>query len=416
VIGRVESATAAKSTAPRWRRSAVSADIRVWKRLGPAVVFAAGLLGDGRALPPPTVATTVPVGTLVRFERESARPLPLIADADWMAAWPAWLSSCEVLASARDRRRQQAWQAVCAAALRLAPQRAAQVRDFFAEHMDRYRVVALDPSVDADGASIAASKTTAQAPAGKHTTGLMTGYYEPVLEGSRKRDERFVAPVYRTPPVIPTATRSELEVSRQLQGQELIWVSDPIDAYFLEVQGSGRVHLPDGAWVRLAYAASNGQAYRSIGRWLADQGQLEAGKVTMQTIRDWAHAHPRRVRELLDQNPRVVFFRELPLGDANAGPVGTLGVALTPGVSVAVDPRFVPLGAPLLLSTIAAADNKSQNRIAIAQDTGNAIRGPLRVDWFWGQGPAAGEIAGRQRAHGSVRLLVPRGVTPETLL
>jgi membrane-bound lytic murein transglycosylase A len=358
-------------------------------------------------------------GLQVRFERDDEMALTRIDDADWLAAWPAWLASCRALTSIRHPHRL-AWERPCAGALLLNPDRGAQVRAFFAANMDPYRVVALDGPEQLE-----------------HDTGLITGYYEPEIEGRRERGEPFVVPVYGLPPIVPTAPRADIEATGQMRGQELLWVRDPIEAFFLEVQGSGRVHLGQGTWIRLAYAGSNGQAYRSIGRWLIDQGELPAEHVSMQAISDWAHGHPQRVRELLNQNPRMVFFREQALAREDAGPVGTLGVVLTPGVSVAVDPKYLPLGAPLLLSIASAPSaspagdgapiNVSGNiahtleaplpaRLALAQDTGGAIHGPLRVDWYWGQGPGAGEIAGRQRSMGTIRLLVPRGVAPASLL
>jgi membrane-bound lytic murein transglycosylase A len=349
------------------------------------------------------------VSTLqVRYALDNADALTRIDDADWLAGWPAWLASCHALTSIHHPHRQ-AWQRPCAEALALNPNRGAQVRAFFAAHMDPYRVLAVDGPQQTE-----------------RDTGLITGYYEPEIEGRRERGGPYVIPLYRLPAVVPTAARADLEASGQMRGQELLWVRDPIEAFFLEVQGSGRIHLGQGTWIRLAYAGSNGQAYRSIGRWLIDQGELPAEHVSMQSISDWTHTHPQRVRELLDQNPRMVFFREQVLAREDAGPVGTLGVALTPGFSVAVDPKYLPLGAPLLLSIASAAgaaaagerlpDDLLPARLALAQDTGGAIRGPLRVDWYWGQGSGAGEIAGRQRAMGTIRLLVPRGFAPESLL
>jgi len=358
---------------------------------------------------------TAPLEAQVRFDREQGEILPMVADNDWLAAWPAWLSSCQALTAARNSRRH-AWLAVCGDAQRLVPRNGAQVRDFFIQRMDCYRVVALEART---GSGTTPRELSVPAPDTRwqeQSAGLITGYFEPVLDGSRQHVAPFLVPLYGAPSVLPTAARAELEDSGQLRGQELFWVRDPVEAFFLEVQGSGRVRLTDGTWVRLAYAANNGQPYRSVGRWLVEQGELDPAKVSLQSIRDWARANPRRVRELLDQNPRVVFFRELPLGDAGAGPVGTLGVALTPGVSVAVDPRFLPLGAPLLVRTSAPASGEPLARIVLAQDTGGAIRGALRIDWFWGQGAPAEAIAGRQHAQGSVRLLVPRGVAPASLL
>ncbi|HYA66805.1 MAG TPA: MltA domain-containing protein, partial [Burkholderiaceae bacterium] len=242
-----------------------------------------------------------------------------------MSAWPAWLSSCQAFASSPNRPQAAPWHRLCDAAQQLRPQTAQQVRSFFSQQMDRYRVVALDDDLPSGTAPQRDASVTRDALPREHTTGLVTGYFEPVLEGSRQRVDPFVVPVYRRPALLPTATRAALETSGQLRGQELLWVRDPLEAFVLEVQGSGRVHLTDGSVVRLAYAANNGHAYRSVGRWLLEQGELAPQDVSLQSIIDWAHTHPQRVRELLDQNPRMVFFRELALGDATAGPVGTLG-------------------------------------------------------------------------------------------
>ncbi len=367
--------------------------------------------GAPAPIPPPAGTAAAAAAGAVRYERESGAPPLAIADADWLAAWPAWLASCRALTAERNPH-HGAWDGVCTEAIFVAPSRGSQVRDFFARTMDRYRVLALDAADDAD-ALVAAGLAAGP---GTHDTGLMTGYYEPVLEGSRVRRAGFTVPLYRAPATAVSATRGELAASGQLRGNELLWVGDPVDAFFLEVQGSGRIHLTDGGWVRVAYAASNGLAYRSIGRWLADRGELPLRQVSQRAIREWADAHPQRVRELLEQNPRVVFFREVPMGNPETGPVGSLGVALTPGISVAIDPHFLPLGAPLLLETRAPISDAPLARLALAQDTGGAIRGPLRVDWFWGVGPGAGDIAGHQNAPGTVRLLVPRGIAPDALL
>ncbi len=348
---------------------------------------------------PPQIETP----SAVRYEPASAKlALAQIADEDCLAAWPAWLVSCQALISNHNLH-SYAWQAVCDDARTLAPQRGEDVRSFFAQHMDLYRVIALT-SVDA-----------ADAPT-ETDTGTMTGYYEPVLEGSREQTPMYAVPVYRLPAPIPSDARGQLRDSAALRGYELVWLHDAIDAFFLEIQGSGRILLPDGSSMRLAYAGSNGQSYRSIGHWLIEQGELPAGQASAPEIRAWAQAHPQRLRELLDQNPRMVFFRELPHADDASGPVGSQGVPLTAGVSVAVDPRYLPLGAPLLADTRAPLTGASLHRIVIAQDTGAAIRGPLRLDWFWGQGPQAEQLAGHQNAPGSVRVLVPRGAAPQSLL
>jgi len=393
---------------------------------------------------PPAQAAERSVPTeRVRFLRDDARPAPQIADADWLAAWPAWLASCQALTAERHPHRA-AWREPCAQAARLAPTQGAQVREFFLHRMDRYRVEAVEGSIDEDAAALLALNGVPEArvdaapdailaavaaAAAAHPellpgdgaererdTGLMTGYFEPRIDASRTRTGPYLTPIYAAPAPVPIEPRAQLLASGALRGHELAWLRDPIEAFFLEVQGSGRLHLTDGSWIRVAYAGSNGQPYRSIGRWLLDRGELEPGRLSMQAISDWAHAHPGRVRELLDQNPRMVFFHALPIADGDAGPLGSLGVALTPGVSVAVDPRFLPLGAPLLLSTVAPTGTAALVRVALAQDTGGAIRGPLRIDWFWGAGPEAGATAGHQHASGTVRLLVPRGIDPRDLL
>jgi len=281
--------------------------------------------------------------------------------------------------------------------------------------------------------------------------GRLTGYYEPELNGSRLRSDAFAIPLYRVPDdlltidlgsvypelagkrvrgrltesangkrVVPYWSRADIDGATRLRGQELLWVDDPVEAFFLQIQGSGRVRLAgaadSAAVVRVGYADTNGQPYRSIGTWLIERGELTLENASMQGIKAWVRANPQRLRELLDQNPSYVFFRELPLGDPAAGPVGALNVPLTTGVSVAADPQFTPLGAPLILRSTHPLDATPLTRLVLAQDTGGAIRGPLRFDFFWGTGKAAGDIAGRQRHDVSAWLLVPKGVRPEDLL
>ena len=279
-------------------------------------------------------------------------------------------------------------------------------------------------------------------------SGLVTGYYEPLLRGSRVRTDKYPVPIYRVPDdlivvdlasvypelanmrlrgkvqgrrLVPYATRGEIAESSTLAGQELLWVNDSIEAFFLQIQGSGRVQFDDGTTVRVGYGDQNGHPYRSLGRWLVDQGQLTIDQASMQGIKGWAQRNPARLKEALNHNSSFVFFRELPLGNASAGPLGALGVALTPGYSLAADARFIPLGAPVVLATTdpssQAPDSKTLLvRPMMAQDTGGAIRGPLRFDFFWGFGAAAGERAGRQKYEGQAWLLVPKGTTPESLL
>jgi membrane-bound lytic murein transglycosylase A len=220
--------------------------------------------------------------------------------------------------------------------------------------------------------------------------------------------------------VVPYESRADLVAGERLRGLELVWVEDPLDAFLLQVQGSGRIRLQDATGsesvVRLAFADVNGRPYRSIGRWLVDQGELTLEQATLAGIIGWARMHPERIDTLLNQNPSYVFFRELPIGDPAQGPVGAQGVPLTAGYSVAVDPRFTPLGAPLLIASSPPDGGVPLTRLVLAQDTGGAIRGPLRFDLFWGTGTTAGQLAGAQRAPVQAWLLTPRGVRPEQLL
>lgn len=265
--------------------------------------------------------------------------------------------------------------------------------------------------------------------------GLFTGYYEPQLRGAREPGGRYTIPLYRRPadlvsvdlglfrPALggvrlagrveqgrlrPYDDRTEIEAgSLAGRGLELVWVDDPVDAFFLHIQGSGRVALEDGTVLRLGYAASNGHAYVAIGRELVARGEMEPGEVTMQSIRAWLATHPGEAAALMAANPSYVFFRELE-GD---GPVGAAGVALTPERSLAVDRRFIALGTPVWLEAAdPLAPDRTLRRLMVAQDTGGAIRGPVRGDVFWGAGAKAAERAGRMKSPGRYYLLLPRPV------
>ena len=377
------------------------------------------------AVPAPTapVAPTARTETRAVYEPIAFAMLPAVSDEDWAAMWPAFLQTCRAL-SKRDE-----WRSVCADAPGLAPADSANVRQFFSTRFDAYRVLS---------SSFEDGRVTATRDAG-----LATGYYEPLLKGNRSRTERYATPIYRVPPdllivdlsgvypelksmrlrgklqgrrVVPYATRSEITGANPLAGNELVWVDDPIEAFFLQVQGSGRVQFDDGTIVRVGYGDQNGHPYYSIGRWLVEKGELTLDQSSMPAIKGWAARNPERLKEMLDANPSYVFFRELPVGDPTAGPAGALGVPLTPGRSVAADPRYIPLGAPVVLTTIDPVSHRPLTRPMVTQDTGGAIRGPLRFDFFWGFGPEAGERAGLQKYEVSAWLLVPRGAKPEDLV
>ncbi|MDI6750287.1 MAG: MltA domain-containing protein [Rhodocyclaceae bacterium] len=268
--------------------------------------------------------------------------------------------------------------------------------------------------------------------------GLITGYYEPVVRGSRTRKPPYLTPVFGPPDdlivvdlaslypelknmrlrgrldgrrLIPYYSRAEWAAEEEKRAdQALLWLDDPIDFFFLQIQGSGQVVLDDGCRVRIGYADQNGHPYRSIGSWLIEQNELKPHEASMQGIRAWAERNSQRLQELLNANPSLVFFRELPAD--GSGPPGALGVPLTPERSLAVDPRFIPLGAPVWLATTRPNGQETLARLMLAQDTGGAIRGPVRADFFWGSGPEAGALAGRMRQKGRMWVLLPRWLEP----
>jgi membrane-bound lytic murein transglycosylase A len=325
-------------------------------------------------------------------------------------ALPALLASCRVLS------KQAAWQAACEAALSVKGRDAARL--FFESHFTPYRVAGTDGAID----------------------GLITGYFEPTLRGSRKPSARNRYPVYGTPDdllvldlgelapelkstaprvrvegkrVVPYFNRAQIDGDEApLRGKEIAWVEDAIDLFFLQVQGSGRIALEEGGVMRVGFAGHNGHPYRSIGRVLIERGDLTVDSASMQGIKAWARANPARLTELLNQNPRYVFFRELPGTTAppsDTAPPGALGVPLTPERSIAIDPRYVPLGAPVHIATTWPNTDKPLQRLMLAQDTGGAIRGAVRADFFWGAGDTAAREAGRMQQSLRLWVLLPIG-------
>ena len=239
--------------------------------------------------------------------------------------------------------------------------------------------------------------------------GLFTGYFEITLRGSRRRGGVFQTPLYRRPAEPARYARAEIEDGALAgQGLELLWVDDPVDAFFLEIQGSGRVHLKEGGTTRIGYDGSNGKPYVAVGRLLVERGEMPKEQVTMASIRLWMAAHPREGAALRRDNPSVVFFREV-TGD---GPLGAERVVLTAGRSLAVDRAFIPLGLPIWLEAQQRFAPDVMRRLVIAQDAGGAIKGPVRGDLFWGHGEAAASGAGAMNASGRYYLLVPNEVAP----
>ena len=269
--------------------------------------------------------------------------------------------------------------------------------------------------------------------------GTVTGYYEPLLKGSRMRRSPYLWPLFGPPEDLVVVDLAEvypelksLRLRGRLQGRKLVpyytraewteqedsrsdgalmWIDDPLDLFFLQIQGSGQVVLDDGTRVRVSYADQNGHPFRSIGRWLIDQGEIKLEQASMQGIKAWGRANPQRLQEMLNANPSLVFFRELPA--EGSGPPGALGVPLTPGRSIAIDPGIVTLGAPVFLATTWPNDSKPLQRLMLAQDTGGAIRGAVRADFYWGSGAEAGALAGKMRQRGSMWQLLPKSWSPK---
>lgn len=235
---------------------------------------------------------------------------------------------------------------------------------------------------------------------------LITGYYEPELQASLRPGAPFLHPLYRLP-ADPGASHAQIAAGALAgQGLEIAWAADPVDVFFLHVQGSGRLRLPDGSVLRLGYAGKNGHPYRSLGREMVARGLIPADTISADAIRAWLAAHPDHVADLLLTNPSYVYFREIAGLSADEGPIGTAGVPLTAGLSLAVDPAFIPLGALVLLETV--VDGAPVARLVVAQDTGGVIKGAQRADLFFGTGDAAGRQAGRQNAPGRLTALLPR--------
>lgn len=242
------------------------------------------------------------------------------------------------------------------------------------------------------------------------TESLFTGYYEPELTGALAPDERFRYPLYRIPRAARRSerwlTRRQIETGKAMEGKglEIAWVDDPVELFFLQIQGSGRIRLTDGGMIRVGYAGSNGHRYRSIGVELVRRGIYEPHQVSAQVIKNWVRRNPENGRELLFHNPSYVFFRVLDAVPAADGPLGAMNRSVTPGRSLAVDPAYVPLGAPVWIEK---GGKRPMRRLMVAQDTGSAIKGPQRADIFFGTGEAAGRLAGKLRDRGRMVILLP---------
>lgn len=335
------------------------------------------------------------------------RKVPGWPDDRHAEAWPALIAGCERLAA------RPGWQDICAEAAALSAPDDVQAREFFERHFQPRRLINERGRRD----------------------GLVTGYYEPILAGSLTRSDHFRFPVRRRPDdllnielgelypdlkgrrlrgqldghrVVPYASRAGIETRVPADAEVLAWVDDPVALFFLEIQGSGRVRLEDGTEIPVGYEDQNGHPYVAIGRVLVERGALRREEVNLFTIREWLRTHPDEAVEIMRANPSYVFFRRRDMG----GAIGALGVPLTPARTIAVDPRYTTLGFPVWLDTT-LPDETSWRRLMFAQDTGGAIRGPVRADVFFGDDAEAERLAGTMNNKGRMYVLVPRAAGVE---
>ncbi|MEN3975355.1 murein transglycosylase A [Emcibacter sp. SYSU 3D8] len=344
---------------------------------------------------------------------------------DQAAALRAFLKSCETLLRQPPGKPMDGagfagtvgeWQGDCRDAQALRPGDPIAARRFFE---DRFRPFAVR--------------------SGGEAKGLFTGYYAPMVQGSRSRDETYTVPLHAVPPelvmvdlglfrpglkgeriagkldgnrLVPFASRGDI-VGGALadRGLEIMWLKDPVDAFFLQIQGSGLVRLPDGGMVRLGYAGQNGHPYTAIGRLLVQRGEMTREETSMQSIRAWVNEHPGAGKALMDENASYVFFEE----QHAEGAIGAQGVVLTGGRSMAVDRTYMPLGAPLWLDVESDDGARKLNRLVVAQDTGGAIRGIVRGDFYWGEGDRAESAAGAMKDRGRYYILLPQGPAARAL-
>lgn len=340
--------------------------------------------------------------------------VPKWSNENFFGVWQAWKKNCKAMSI-----KNLLFRKICRKSKKINPLKYEEIKKFFEANFTPHEI--------------------------KSSPNTITGYYEPILRGSLKLSKRFIHPLYRKPDdliikrilrdgqatgkwfhgkkistlsgetLIPYPSRKELYGSEYLKKFEIIYLEDPIDAFFLQIQGSGRIELENKSVIRLGFSASNGHPYRSIGTWLIKNGELSASSASMQGIKNWLRKNPSRQNELLNQNPRMIFFKDLTsVMKSDDGPVGSLGVSLTAGRSIAVDTDYISLGLPVFLATTvpkSEANSKSTvtngARLVFAQDTGKAIKGPNRGDLFFGSGVSAGNQAGRMKYSGTMTILVP---------
>lgn len=357
----------------------------------------------------------------IKTEKEDLAKIPdygLLKKSDWSAiessfesdnvllTWTAWLRSCSVL------KQKDTWKKVCDLAEDIKDPSDENIKNYFKKYFNLYSATNMDGS----------------------DTGTITGYYQPILKGSKVKTSHYKVPLYTTPKdlitvdlsevypelkskrlrgklagnkLIPYLSRAEIDgQGSPLAGNEIVWVEDPVEAFFLEIQGSGIIQLDNGEAMQIGYADQNGYPFKAIGSTLVQKKEITMTEASMEGIKNWARKNITKLREFLNMNASYVFFRKLP--NDLPGPIGALGVSIEAERSVAIDPKFVPLGAPIFLSTTQPHTNEPLERLMVAQDTGGAIRGGVRADFYWGSGDEAGRKAGSMKQQGKIWTLLPR--------
>lgn len=378
------------------------------------------ILASCANLPPPDEPVEAsPAKSALTLKQMEFQNVPGWAAADHSLILPAFLKSCAVLEKkprdadmGPDQRMGKIsdWIDICADAKKIRPGNKVEVNFFFQSRFVPY---------------LAGNN--------QEPTGLFTGYYEPELEGRWGPEGAFAHPIYSRPNDLISANLGEYNdefIGKQIAGRvlrnklipynsreeinngalkgrglEILWVNDPVTLFFLHVQGSGRVRMADGSTVRVGYAGRNGRPYTSIGKELVSMKVMPLKNVTAPAIMDWLRSNPEAGNDLMNKNESFVFFRVID-GD---GPLGAQGIPLTPGRSLAVDRKFIPYGVPIWLNTTDPLDVKVPlRRLMVAQDTGSAIKGPVRGDVFWGFGDEAAQRAGVMKSRGEYYLILPR--------
>jgi len=357
----------------------------------------------------------------IKLDKEDLAKIPdygLLKKSDWnviessfesdnvLPVWTAWLRSCSTL------KEKNSWKKVCDLADDMKEPNDENIKAYFKDYFNVYIASNIDGT----------------------ETGMITGYYQPILKGSKIKTSHYKIPLYTTPKdlitvdlsevypelkskrlrgklvgnkLVPYLSRAQIDgQGSPLAGNEIVWVEDPVEAFFLEIQGSGIIHFDNGDTMQIGYADQNGYPFKAIGSALIQKKEITMAEASMEGIKNWARKNIVKLKDFLNINASYVFFRKLP--NDLSGPIGALGVSIEAERSVAVDPKFIPLGAPIFLSTTQPNSNDPLDRLMVAQDTGGAIRGGVRADFYWGSGDDAGRKAGSMKQQGKIWALLPK--------